>query len=54
MVEPTGGFDRQVPRKPRLVGGCKGGEYKCNFIPGKLLPAEGDFTANPLIIKSCC
>jgi hypothetical protein len=35
-------LDRQVPRKPRLVGGVKGHNQNENFLPGKPRPGGGE------------
>ena len=35
-------LDRQVPRKPRLLGGVKGQNQKRYFFPGKPRPEAGE------------
>ena len=35
-------FGRNVPRKPRLVGGVKGHNMKRNYLTGKPRPVAGE------------
>jgi hypothetical protein len=35
-------FDRNVPRKPRLVGGVKGHNIKRDYLAGKPRPMGGE------------
>ena len=46
-------FDRQVPRKPRLVGGAKGHNQKHYFFPGKPRPVAGELHKNERWITLC-
>ena len=38
---PSPILGRNVPRKPRLVGGVKGYDMKGNYLSGKLQPVAG-------------
>ncbi len=38
---PPSGCGRNVPRKPRLVGGGQGAQYERNFLSGKRRPVGG-------------
>jgi len=45
-------IDRQVPRKPRLVGGVKGHNLKWSFLSGKPRPVVGELHQESIFLAS--
>jgi SAM-dependent methyltransferase len=46
-------IDRQVPRKPRLVGGVKGHNQNENFLSGKPRPVGGELQLEEVVCPLC-